>query len=345
MNDKILIVDDSEDLVLLLRVILERAGYKNIITATDPLIAIDIFSRQKPDLVITDLHMHGLDGFSLMARLRDLGGTMVPMIAVTGDESPNIKTRALGAGASDFLTKPFDPIEITLRVRNLLELKRLHSRLERRNRSLDQRVKERTSELEAARIEILDRLAIAAEYRDDDTGQHARRVGASAGSIAKTFGLPRGRVQVIARAATLHDLGKIGISDTILLKSGPLDDIEFEVVKQHTRIGAEILSGSQSRLLRTAEVIALHHHEKWDGSGYEGLAEEEIPLEGRIVALADAFDAMTNDRPYRRALDRKEAIEEVMALSGAQFDPTLVDAFIGAQLHDRSTLGPTAISA
>jgi putative two-component system response regulator len=326
--------------------ILEGAGYKNILAATDPLVAIDIFTARHPDLVITDLHMPGIDGFTLMGRLRDLaGGAMVPMIAVTGDDSSITKTRALRAGASDYLTKPFDPIEITLRVKNLLELKRLHSRLERRNRSLDQRVKERTMELEAARIEILDRLAIAAEYRDDDTGQHARRVGASAGSIARTLGLPKARVQLITRAATLHDLGKIGIPDTILLKPGPLDDAEFEVIKQHTRIGAEILSGSQGQLLGMAEVIALHHHERWDGSGYEGLVEEQIPLEGRIVALADAFDAMTNDRPYRPARDRKEAIEEVVALAGAQFDPTLVDAFMGSQIRDGSHFGTTAISA
>jgi putative two-component system response regulator len=332
LPSRILVVDDNPDNVLLLETLLSHAGYTDVAATTNPFEALDLFEQHRPDIILLDLHMPGLNGFSLIGDLRNrIGGTGIPIIVLTGDTSREARERALKAGASDFLTKPFDQIEIVLRVRNLLELRQLHATLERRNRSLDAEVRRRTRQLEEARVETLERLAIAAEYRDDETGQHARRVGQLSAAIALRVDLPSPRVEVIARAAPLHDLGKIGIPDHILLKPGPLTPDEWEIMKTHTSIGAGVLSASTSRILQVAETIAGTHHEKWDGTGYLGLVGEQTPLEGRIVSLADAFDAMTSDRPYRPARSHEDAFDEIRAEAGKQFDPELVDAFSGVQ--------------
>jgi putative two-component system response regulator len=193
---------------------------------------------------------------------------------------------------------------------------------------LEAKVRERTRELESAQIEIIERLARAAEFRDDNTGQHTERVGQMAALLAREIGMPDTTVSLIRRAAPLHDVGKIGIPDSILLKLGKLTDEEFALVKTHTTIGARILSGSRFSLLRMAEEIAFSHHERWDGSGYEGLAGEAIPLAGRIVTIADVFDALTQKRPYKAAWPIGDAIAEIDRQRGRQFDPTLVDAFL-----------------
>ncbi|MEA2453095.1 MAG: cyclic di-GMP phosphodiesterase [Actinomycetota bacterium] len=336
-SNRILVVDDNPDNVQLLEMILEDVGYSEVTSTTDPFEAIELFKTTAPDIVLMDLHMPGLNGFALTGELRNqVGGGAVPIVVLTGDESRGSRERALRAGASDFLTKPFDKVEIVLRVRNLLELRRLHSVLEMRNRSLDAEVKVRTSELEEARRETLERLAIAAEFRDDQTGEHARRVGRFSSSIAKALGLAAERIEVIERAAPLHDLGKIGIPDHILLKPGPLTEEEFEVMKRHTTIGARVLAGSRSRVLRAAETIAATHHERWNGSGYIGLSGGDIPLLGRVVAVADAFDAITTDRPYRDRRSNEEAMEEICRSAGAHFDPGVVEAF----MECRTALSP-----
>lgn len=202
-------------------------------------------------------------------------------------------------------------------------------RLLEHNARLEGEVAKRTRELDLARLEILDRLALAPEYRDDDTQQHAWRIGRICASLARALGRSDEEVQLIGRAAPLHDLGKIGISDTILLKPGKLTDEEFEVLKTHARLGAEILAGSCGPLLRLAEQIALTHHERWDGRGYPvGLRGEGIPLAGRIAAVADVFDALVHERPYKRAWPVKDAVDEIAGQAGREFDPRVVAAFL-----------------
>jgi putative two-component system response regulator len=327
---RILAVDDEESNLLLLQRILERAGYTHVDVTTDPARVPGMFIETRPDLVLLDLHMPGMDGFELMERLGPVtgDGTQVPFLVLTADATEETKVRALSVGARDFLTKPLDQIELLLRVRNLLQVQQLQDRLWEQNANLEDAVAKRTRDLEQARLEILDRLALAAEYRDDDTQEHAWRIGRTCALLALGLGLPHPEVELIRRAAPLHDIGKIGIPDAVLLKPGKLNEDEFEEIKTHTTIGAEILSGSRSPLLRLAERIALTHHERWDGRGYpRGLSGEEIPLSGRIVAVADVFDALTHERPYKEAWPVEKAAAEILGQAGRQFDPGLVDVF------------------
>jgi putative two-component system response regulator len=327
---RILAVDDQPWNALLLRRILEQAGYTQVETITDPTRVVEMFVRTKPDLVLLDLHMPVIDGFELMRQLAPLtdGGRSVPFMVLTADDSDAIRRRALAAGARDFLTKPFDQTELLLRVRNLLEIKLLQDRLRQQNHSLEVQVAARTRDLEQARAEILDRLALAAEYRDDATQGHARRIGRTCAHIAAALGLPAAEVELIRRAAPLHDVGKIGVPDAILLKDGSLTRSEFALIKAHATIGGQILSGGGTPLLRVAADIALTHHERWDGTGYpHGLTAEEIPLPGRITSVADVFDALTHDRPYKQAWPLTLAVAEIVEQAGRQFDPDVVQAF------------------
>jgi response regulator RpfG family c-di-GMP phosphodiesterase len=327
---RILAVDDEDMNLLFLRRTLERAGCRHVITERDPSRVPELFVRTEPDLVVLDLHMPGMDGFELMQRLAPIAGgrTGVPFLVLTGDGGEAVKRQALQIGARDFLTKPFSPTELLLRVRNLLEVHLLHRRLREQNSDLERQVAERTRELEQARLEVLARLALAAEYRDDATQEHAWRIGRTCGLLAGAVGLDGGQAELIERAAPLHDIGKIGIPDAILLKPGGLTPSEYAEMQAHTTIGTEILSGSGSALLELAQQIALTHHERWDGSGYPtGLRGEEIPIAGRIAAIADVFDALTHERPYKPAWSVDRAVGEVLAGQGRQFDPDVVDAF------------------
>ena len=327
---RILAVDDEESNLLLLLRILERDGYMRVDVTTDPSRVPGMFVATRPDLVLLDLHMQGMDGFELMERLGLLtgDGSDVPFLVLTADATDETKRRALAVGARDFLTKPLDRIELLLRVRNLLHVKQLQDRLREQNAQLEEKVAERTRDLDQARLEILERLALAGEFRDDETQKHAWRIGSISAFLVLALGFPDRDVELIESAAPLHDVGKIGISDGILLKPGRLTDEEFEVIRTHTSIGAEILAGSRSPTLRLAERIALTHHERWNGRGYPGgLRREEIPLAGRIVAVADVFDALTHERPYRQAWPLDDAVGEILSLAGEQFDPGVVDAF------------------
>jgi putative two-component system response regulator len=275
--------------------------------------------------------MPGTDGFELMRRIAADPSRegYLPILVLTADATEPAKQRALSAGAHDFLTKPFSITEAILRIRNLLETRALYRELERQNLDLAERVEIRTRELEDARVEVLERLCQAVEFRDDVTGRHTRRVGESAALLAASVGLSVTDVHLIRRAAPLHDVGKIAIPDAILRKSGKLTDEEFSVMRQHTVVGAKILGGGRSELMAVAESIALAHHERWDGRGYpQGLARESIPTPARIVAIADVFDAVTTPRHYRNAWPPEVAIQEIRSGAGTQFDPDLVDAFL-----------------
>lgn len=326
---RILIVDDELADVEFLRHVLRGEGYGELIEVTNARAAADRLDELAPDLILLDLVLPDFDGFDFLGRFRDwlpLGG-FVPVLVLTGDTSAETRRRALAAGASDFLTKPLSPAEVRLRVRNLVHTRSLHTQLREQNAGLEERVIERTAELEAARQEILDRLARAAEFRDDDTGLHTQRVGRLAARLAQVIGLPDDLVDLLRKAAPLHDIGKIGIPDAILLKEGRLSPEERSLMETHTSIGARILSGSRYPILGMAEEIALTHHERWDGAGYPaGLRGEAIPLTGRIVAVADVFDSLTHVRPYKHAWTVQEAIAEFRAEQGRQFDPTVVEA-------------------
>jgi putative two-component system response regulator len=324
-------VDDEESNLVILRRVLERAGYSSLAQTTNSYQAKPLYLEFQPDLICLDLHMPGLDGFGVLEQLAEVipTSTYLPILMLTGDSSAAAAQRALSLGARDFVTKPFAPHEVLLRIHNLLEPRFMHLELQRHNQLLEERVRERTRMLDLVRLEVLERLARAAEYRDDATGEHTRRVGRISARLAEICGRDRAEVELITRAAPLHDLGKIGIPDQILLKPGKLSAEEFEIMKRHAEIGAAILSGGQSPLVTMAETIARSHHERWDGSGYPaGFAGEVIPFPARIVAIADVFDALAHDRPYRPAWPLEAVVAEITSGAGKQFDPQLTKAFL-----------------
>lgn len=333
LDARILVVDDEQANVQLLERILEMAGYQHVVSTTDPRQVLDLLHTFQPDLILLDLLMPHLDGFAVMEWLHSVVpvDSYLPVLVLTADATSETRRRALAGGAKDFLTKPLDVDEVLLRIANMLDIRFLHLQLQAEKGALEERVQERTRELEGSYIETFERLALAAEYRDDDTGQHTLRVGRTAALLAQELSLPTEKVEILRRAAGLHDVGKIGIPDDILLAPRKLTSEEFEVVKTHTVIGAKILSGSRSPLLSMAEEIARSHHERWDGRGYGGLAGEEIPLYGRITTVADVFDALTHKRPYKEAWPIDEAIAEISRQRGEQFDPRVVDAFMAIQ--------------
>lgn len=312
----ICVVDDDPSTLEFLRVLLSEAGFRRVITATTVQHALHQLQVVCPDLVLLDWHLSDASSAEVIRQVRrNYPDEIIPVIVLTADPSPSVKHQALLAGASDFLNKPFDITEVLLRLQNHLEIRRLHQT--------------RARELELARLETLERLARAAEYRDDATGQHIIRVGRLSEQIGRVLGLDEERLFQLRHAAPLHDVGKIGIPDAILRKPGALNREEWQLMRQHAEIGARILEGCSNPVVEMARQIALTHHERWDGRGYpRGLQREQIPLWGRIVAVADAYDAMTNDRPYRPALHPDQAIEIIRAERERQFDPAVVDAFL-----------------
>ena len=344
-NSRILIVDDRIENILLLEQMLTGAGYQHLRSITDSRTALAAFTEFQPDLVALDLRMPHVDGFALLKQLRSRvpEGAFVPMLVLTADNSRKAKQDALALGAKDFVTKPIDRMEILLRIYNLLETRWLHVQLQGHTATLEQKVRDRTRQLEEAQLEILERLALAAEYRDDCTGQHTRRVGELAALLAATIGLPPVEVELIRRASPLHDIGKIGIPDGILLKPGALTPEEYVHIKTHTDIGRIILSGSKFLILQTAERIALYHHERWDGNGYYHLSGEAIPIEARIVSVVDVFDVITHARPYKEAAPVEVALDAIRRERERQFDPALVDAFCDLQLQPEIARLQTAL--
>ena len=310
--------------------LLARAGFGSIVGLQDARQLEAQVAMSAPDLVITDLHMPWRDGFSVIEALQPLiVEHHLPVLVVSGDAAVESRNRALSLGARDFVNKPFDPTELALRVRNQLETRLLFHDVRKQNRALREAVHGRMQELEGARIEMLQRLATAAEYRDACTAQHTVRVAALAAELATELGLAPADVADIRSAAPLHDVGKIGVPDDLLRKPCNLSPEEVAVMRTHTTIGADILRDSAVKVLQVAREVALTHHERWDGTGYpHSLAGADIPLAGRIVAVADAYDAITNDRPYRVARPAREAIEEIVRQGGTQFDPAVVDALL-----------------
>ena len=329
-----LVVDDSRENINLVKQILEHAGFAVVEGVSDPTEAIDTYRRIKPDIILLDLHMPKMSGYEVLEALTQEGviEDFVPVLVFTAEDTREAKQRVLDLGASDFITKPFDATELSLRIRNFLRMRQMQVMVKEQNTELESRVELRTSELVTARTEALQSLARAAEFRDDSTGEHTKRVGDWSAKIAVQLGLPTEEAELIRMAAPLHDIGKIGVGDAILLKPGKLTDEEFDIMKRHTTIGANIIGSVSSPLLEMARSIALHHHERWDGTGYpDGLEGEDIPVTCRIVAVADVFDALVHERPYKKAWTVEQALDELTYQSGKQFDQTVVEAFI--KLH------------
>jgi putative two-component system response regulator len=328
-DSRILIVEDREENIRFLKRLLEKAGYRYIRATQDSRKALADFRDFRPDLILLDLRMPHMDGFEVMEVLNSevSGESFLPILVVTADRDPSVKIQCLSVGAKDFLAKPFRAEEVLLRIKNLLETRRLHQFLEVRNETLRLKVEAENSRLQATQLEVLRRLAVAAEYRDDITGRHGERVGALAGLLGDGAGLDPQEVALLREAAPLHDVGKIGIPDAILMKPGRLTEAEFEVMKSHTTIGGMILSKGSFPLLDYAREIALSHHEWWDGYGYpNGLTRGRIPICGRIVAIADVFDSMTHERPYKGAFSAEETLQ-IMAEEKGHFDPELLELF------------------
>jgi putative two-component system response regulator len=327
----VLIAEHVQATARRLQTILKEHGQVEVIIETDPWKVVDVAAEKDPGAIILDLEMSAeLDGFGLMQLLAKEVETRVPIPVIASADriTDEARARAISVGVFDFLPRPAEPEELVLRTRNAIRNRLLQLQLLSGHRDLEDEIRARTEELDDAQVEILDRLGTAAEFRDDDTGDHTRRVGDLSGRIARALKVSATVASMIERAAPCHDVGKIAIPDEILLKPGPLSDEEFEVAKTHTRIGARILLGSHPVLWLASE-IAMTHHERWDGSGYpDGLSGEDIPLAGRIVAVADVFDTLTHDRSYRQAWPRHQATGEILAQSGKQFDSRVADAFL-----------------
>lgn len=351
---KILIVDDRAANLKLLDRLLVKEGYTNIRMTADPREVKPACESWHPDIVLLDLQMPELDGFQVLEELAPIIASReyLPIIVLTADQTTEAKRRSLSMGAKDFLSKPFDPTEVLLRIHNLLETRFLHEKVLVHNQTLEEKVAERTTELRTSvadlelahgdlrhsQEETIHRLGIAAEYRDDDTGKHIQRMSHYCALLARTFGFEEGRCQAIRLASQMHDIGKIGTPDEILLKPGKLTEEERRVMEQHCVIGHGILAGSTSELLQLAATIALSHHERPDGTGYPlGLRGAEIPIEGRIAAIADVFDALTSDRVYREAFSLDEAISIMGEGRGTQFDAVLLDQFFDAMPSIKTT--------
>ena len=347
---KIMIVDDEVANVLVARKMLERAGYKSFETTTNSTEAISLVHNTDPDVVLLDVNMPEIDGIQILGQIRSIDRFRhLPVLILTANTDSAVKQRCLELGATDFLVKPVDPVELAPRVRNALLAKGYQDQLQTHAAELEEKVRQRTRELEMSRREVIYCLARAAELRDNDTGNHVIRVGRYAGIIASNLGLPDWFVSDIELAAQLHDVGKIAIPDAILLKPGKLEPEEFNVIKSHVKHGRQIIkpyanneasvmrnhvnAGADmlrdgSSLMRLAGSIAQTHHERWDGTGYPlGLAGEDIPLEGRITAVADVYDALSSERPYKKAMPREKCFQILEEGRAKHFDSDVLDAF------------------
>ena len=365
-NAKLMIVDDEKLIISVVRRFLQGDGYQNFVTLTDPTVALEAMINERPDAVLMDINMPKVSGLDILRQRKAIPELKyTPFIILSASQDRETKKQALELGATDFLGKPVEQVELILRVQNTLIVKQHFDHLSNYARDLEQKVTERTRLLERSRAQILQCLARAAEYRDNETGRHVLRVGKYARVIAEKLALPKTFCLQIEMAAPLHDLGKIGIPDSILLSPNKLSAEEFDVMKKHCDIGRRILdpfAAEEVELLRDPKInkhelpesmrlplmtmaarIAQTHHEKWDGTGYPmGLKGEQIPIEGRITAVADVYDALCSQRPYKPEFSIEKALEIMLADRGTRFDPNVLDAFchkIGVIEKIRKTFG------
>ena len=351
MRRKIMMVDDETLNISVVAEYLKAGGYHDLVSTDDPTQALSLASRERPDAILLDLHMPQLSGFDILKLIRaDQALAWVPVVILTSSTDYDQKLLALELGATDFLQKPLHYGELMARLRNILMAKAYQDQWKDYSKTLEAAVRKRTAELEASRQEVIHCLARAGEFRDDDTGYHVIRVGRYTRIIGQQLGIEEQSLDALEQAAKLHDIGKIGIPDSILLKAGSLTAQEFDAMqkhsnfgkriiegihesespqlRQHTEIGAKILDAARSPILMLAMKIALTHHERWDGTGYPlGLSGEDIPLEGRITAVADVFDALSTKRSYKPAFPLKKCFSIMEGGRGRHFDPRILDAF------------------
>lgn len=329
LNARILIVDDREENVELLEGMLTTEGYTSILGITDPRETIAMYEAYRPDLILLDINMPQMDGFQVMEKLNEVEkGDYIPVLILTAQQDDETRIRALSSGAKDFLSKPFHMIETMTRIRNMIEIRLMHNQSKNQAIILEKMVRDRTAELHETRLEVIRRLGLAAEYRDNETGYHIIRMSKMSKVLGEAAGMDQDAADVLLNASPMHDIGKIGIPDRVLLKPGKLDAEEWDIMQTHAEIGGVMLDGHSSPLLVMAKEIALTHHEKWNGAGYpKGLKEEEIPLAGRVCAIADVFDALTSERPYKKPWSVEDSVAEIDNQKGAHFDPQLVDLF------------------
>lgn len=328
-SPRIIVCDDSVTNVSILRHLLTESGYEQVETLTDPRQVLPSLNDHGCDLLLLDLEMPHLSGYEVVTQIRTARPKeFIPILMLTGMKGIEIRNKALAGGANDFVNKPFDHNEVLLRVRNLLQVRESYITQRDLNRRLEEKVAQRTKELSDATDTLIQRLALAGELRDNETGNHVVRVGKYSRALADAYGLPPEIAFMIEKAAPMHDIGKIGIPDAVLLKQGKLSVEEMELMKSHTLLGRELLGDHTSLVVQMASSIAMTHHEKWDGSGYpNGLAGESIPPEGRITALADVFDALSSSRPYKEAWPLEKITAFINQESGRSFDPELVRLF------------------
>lgn len=329
-HTRIFIIDDEPTNLKLLNKLLTSQGYGQLVLIQDPREVLGRYSEARPDLILLDINMPFLDGYQVMDQLKALNDPLLPpIIILTAANDRHHLLKALEQGARDFVGKPFDRTELLMRVRNLLDAQLANCLLHDQKSVLEEMVRMRTESLKQTRLQVVQRLGRAAEYRDNETGLHIVRMSQVSALLAKSMGWSEDRCELMLHASPMHDIGKIGIRDAILLKPGKLTAEEFETMKTHASIGADMLDGDASELLQLAFTIALTHHEKWDGSGYPaGLAGEAIAQAGRIVAVADVFDALTSARPYKKAWPMADALAYLNENSGKHFDPEVVAHFM-----------------
>lgn len=329
-NAPILIVDDNEANIFLLENLLRQRGYKNVQSCSDPFQVTALHREHQFALILLDMQMPGLDGLGVMTKLRaEAPERYLPVLIITAQTDSNLRLQALSLGARDYVTKPLVVAELSQRIRNLLEVELAYRDRLEYAAILEAKVRERTRELEESQKEILHRLALAGEYRDNETGNHVQRVSHSSQALARAIGMDENAAEMIFYASPMHDVGKIGIPDDVLLRPGRLEGNDLQIMRSHVEIGGKILDENKAPVMKMAHAIAIAHHERWDGEGYpRGLAGSDIPIEARIVAICDVFDALTSVRPYKPAWTIDDSVNYVREQAGMHFDPELVQAFL-----------------